>query len=65
MELNKAAGDAAAKHIERSMNEMSDAAKVARWQTPERVDEEVNEIMAPWLAAAEELLKQSGGDNGK
>lgn len=66
MELNRLAVEAAHKHVERSLSEMVDDSQVARWQSQERIDEEVNEIMQPWIDAAMKLLEQrSERDAGK
>lgn len=63
MELNHYAAEAARKHVERSIVEMSDDHGVERWQSGERVDEEVNEIMQPWIEAAMKLLEQRSEQN--
>lgn len=57
MELNKFTEDVATKHVDKSLVEMTDDEKVARWQSGERAAEQANEIVDAIVREAMEALE--------
>ncbi len=65
MELNELAQHLAAKHVAQSLAEMSDPAKVGRWENGERAKEAAAEIAAQLVAEAHKALEQKENDHEK
>lgn len=63
MELDKFVDGVADKHVTRSLEEMSDDAKVAQWESGQRAKEQAAEIVTQVLSEALQVLEQRSKDN--
>lgn len=63
MELNEFLERIAQNHVDRSMSEMVDDAKVAQWETGERAKQQAEEIVTQLLTEAQQVLEHRSKDH--